>query len=83
MLNKNYEQLKIMLDGNWKYIEKLSMNNNETHLILMNAGEIIAIYPAEEGEGLELYYKSDLSFNIIEFYPETAVAAFTLINKLF
>ena len=81
MLNKNYEQLKIMLDGNWKYIEKLSMNNNETHLILMNAGDIIAIYPAEEGEGLELYYKSDLSFNIIEFYPETGELFIKTVGK--
>ena len=83
MLNKNYEQLKMMLNGNWKFIEKLSMNNNETHLILMNAGDIIAIYPAEQGEGLELYYKSDLSLDTLEYYPKTAVETFNLINRLF
>ena len=82
MLNKNYEQLKIMLDGNWKFIEKVNFNNEE-HLILTNAGDIIAIYPAEQGEGLELYYKSDLSLDTLEYYPKTAVETFGLINRLF
>ena len=83
MLNKNYEQLKTMLNGNWKFIEKLSMNNNEKHLILMNAGDIIAIYPAEQGEGLEIYYKSNLKLDALEYYPKTAIEAFSLINRLF
>ena len=77
MLNK----LKSMLNGNWKYSE--GQNNEGNYIVLTKAGDIIAIYPAEEGEGLELYYKSDLSLDTLEYYPKTAVAAFTLINELF
>ena len=71
--------LKSMLNGNWKYSE--GQNNEGNYIVLTKAGDIIAIY--EENNKLEIYYKSNFSDYTNIYIRQTAVATFKLINELF
>ena len=76
---KEYNNLKLMLNGNWKYSEK--QNNEGNYLVLTNAGDIIAIY--KENNELEIYYKANFSDYTNIYVRQTAEATFELINELF